>query len=262
MIKIDFKKIRLDYNLTQLQLGKLINVSENTIRNYEQEKTSMTLEQVSLLASALNTTEEYILGIKNYNINNSKYLELCKMFNVSEKSMKKLLFIGKNNILSKCMDLFLSNVSNKELESFAKQLLLPPLDNEYIKDELYTYKDYYFNNYYNEEIKSINILNNFVKTLDRIKHSKELAEYCNNEFTSFKIKNNEIEEYYNNISSDEYYNSLNNDDVIIDEESPFDYISKEDEKRMKKRKELIEKNKKIAKIKEKQVKNKTTEINQ
>lgn len=59
------KERREDKNLTQLQLGKLINVSDATINRYERDLREPSIETIKLLSKVLDCTTDYLLGLTN-----------------------------------------------------------------------------------------------------------------------------------------------------------------------------------------------------
>lgn len=56
------KKARLKKNLSQGQLGALINVSDATICNYEKGSRKPSIEKLISLSNALNVSVDYLLG--------------------------------------------------------------------------------------------------------------------------------------------------------------------------------------------------------
>lgn len=61
--------LRKEKELTQEELAKLINVSPKTISSYETNKSIPNIETLILLANALNTNINIILGLNNDNAN-------------------------------------------------------------------------------------------------------------------------------------------------------------------------------------------------
>ncbi|MBC1521435.1 helix-turn-helix domain-containing protein [Listeria aquatica] len=66
------RKVR---NLTQSDLAKKVNTTKATISNYENKYSSPSGEMISLLADALQTTTDFLLG-KTDKIDNVPYWEL------------------------------------------------------------------------------------------------------------------------------------------------------------------------------------------
>lgn len=60
------KELRLALGLTQKQLGEKIGVEQNTIANYERCYASPSLSSLVHLAVVLETTTDYLLGIKDW----------------------------------------------------------------------------------------------------------------------------------------------------------------------------------------------------
>ena len=59
------KELREDNNLTQLQVGKVINVTQRTYSYYETGQRMMPPEVLIKLAKFYGTTVDYILGLTN-----------------------------------------------------------------------------------------------------------------------------------------------------------------------------------------------------
>lgn len=59
------KELRKSNNLTQYQLGKKLNVSQDTVSLWENGKSQPTAEYIILLAELFNESADYILGIKD-----------------------------------------------------------------------------------------------------------------------------------------------------------------------------------------------------
>ena len=56
------KKLREEKELTQEQLGKLVNLSQQTIGHYEVNRAKPDLETIQRLAEVFNVTTDYLLG--------------------------------------------------------------------------------------------------------------------------------------------------------------------------------------------------------
>mgnify|MGYP006428516991 CR=1 FL=1 len=59
------KKLRKEKNLTQTELGKIINVSASTIGMYERENRKPTPETLNQIADYFEVTTDYLLGRTN-----------------------------------------------------------------------------------------------------------------------------------------------------------------------------------------------------
>ncbi len=59
------KELRADTNLTELQVGKVINVTQRTYSYYETGQRMMPPEVLIKLAKFYGTTVDYILGLTN-----------------------------------------------------------------------------------------------------------------------------------------------------------------------------------------------------
>ncbi|MBL4932292.1 helix-turn-helix domain-containing protein [Clostridium paridis] len=59
------KELRLRNNLTQEELGKLLNVQKAAISKYENGVVDLTEETIKKLTEIFNVTSDYIIGISN-----------------------------------------------------------------------------------------------------------------------------------------------------------------------------------------------------
>ncbi len=59
------RDLREDKDMSQEQLGKILNVSQAAYSYYESEKRSLTLEMAGKLALYFNTSIDYIVGLTN-----------------------------------------------------------------------------------------------------------------------------------------------------------------------------------------------------
>jgi len=59
------KKLRLDKNFTQKELATLLNVSQNAVYNWENEKREPSMDMVTKIADALGVSEQELLGFKD-----------------------------------------------------------------------------------------------------------------------------------------------------------------------------------------------------
>lgn len=60
------KEIRTDKNLTQLQLAKLLNVSDSSIRHWENHNIQPNYETLCKLAKIFDVTVGQLLGVEEY----------------------------------------------------------------------------------------------------------------------------------------------------------------------------------------------------
>lgn len=74
------RELREEKQLTQEELGKLINVSRQAISSYESEETEPSISNLVKLADILNVSLDYLLGRTkerfNLNLKNKKDKEL------------------------------------------------------------------------------------------------------------------------------------------------------------------------------------------
>ncbi len=62
-----FSELRLDRNLKQKDIAKILNISENRYSNYERRVNDLTLEMSNKLANFYNVSLDYLFGISNKN---------------------------------------------------------------------------------------------------------------------------------------------------------------------------------------------------
>ena len=65
MLRLRLRDLREDSDLSQTQLAKLLNCSQQTYSRYENHTTEIPLESLILLAEYYNTSVDYLLGITN-----------------------------------------------------------------------------------------------------------------------------------------------------------------------------------------------------
>lgn len=87
--------LRKEQNLTQEELAKLINVSPKTISSYETNRSIPNIEILILLANALNTNINSILGLNNENatIINKVYQRKNNKDNIIKMSLIAIILI-------------------------------------------------------------------------------------------------------------------------------------------------------------------------
>lgn len=56
------KQLRLSRKLTQKELGELLNVSQNAIFNWENNKREPSIEIIEMLANYFNVSKSYLMG--------------------------------------------------------------------------------------------------------------------------------------------------------------------------------------------------------
>lgn len=127
--KVEFgnriKKLRIENNLTQEELGKKLNVGKSTVANYESGYSEPEGEKISKLASIFNVSIDYLLG--NNNEDSASNLHIDTYIAQQGKLLKKENFgyfifnFSENTILNK----------NKEYFAFKSQddSMLPLLGN-------------------------------------------------------------------------------------------------------------------------------------
>ncbi len=57
------KKLRLERNLNQVQLGDLVGLSQQTVSRIENDYTKMTVDTLVRLSSYFGVTADYLLGV-------------------------------------------------------------------------------------------------------------------------------------------------------------------------------------------------------
>jgi transcriptional regulator with XRE-family HTH domain len=106
------KTLRLQKNLSQIELADLINVHHTHISRYERGETTPAVKALIALAKALNVSTDYLLeGVhKDAAIANLDDKELLKMFEETEKLPQ-----DEKELVKKFLGAFLNNKKIKEL---------------------------------------------------------------------------------------------------------------------------------------------------
>ncbi len=71
------KEIRKKLKINQDELAKVLNTTQHTISNYENNKTQPSIEDIVTLAKFLNVTADELLGM---NVNNENLIERNLLF--------------------------------------------------------------------------------------------------------------------------------------------------------------------------------------
>jgi len=61
----NLKELRLEKNLTQVQLAKETGLSQTAIANWENEKRIPNINAIIIFAKFFNVTADYLLGLEN-----------------------------------------------------------------------------------------------------------------------------------------------------------------------------------------------------
>lgn len=141
MVKLRLKELRIECNLTQEQLSKIINLTQSTIAGYENGSKSPSMETIILLAELFSVSTDYLLGvsnIRNYEkqqINNtgnfiklfeSKYDKLEDDFKLAINTIGTTLIDNLYNLQSNNQDKYNANHEDddiaRELESYRQEL--------------------------------------------------------------------------------------------------------------------------------------------
>ncbi|SDB24763.1 Helix-turn-helix [Ruminococcaceae bacterium FB2012] len=64
-LKLRFRDLREDRDLSQTQIAKMLNCSQQTYSRYESHTTEIPLESLIVLAQFYKTSVDYLLGITN-----------------------------------------------------------------------------------------------------------------------------------------------------------------------------------------------------
>ena len=59
------KELRLEKELSAIELGKILNVSDSTIIRWENEKISPTIDNLYNIAIYFGVSTDYLLGLEN-----------------------------------------------------------------------------------------------------------------------------------------------------------------------------------------------------
>lgn len=59
-------ELRTERGMTQLQFGKVLSVSQDTVSLWEKGKSQPSAQYIILLAQTFNVSADYLLGLKDY----------------------------------------------------------------------------------------------------------------------------------------------------------------------------------------------------
>lgn len=96
MIGEKISLLREQKNMTQEQLGKLVNLSQQTIDHYEKGRARPSIDTVSLLADIFSVSTDYLLGhdADRQHINDDEALEYLDELH-KRPEMKTLFQVGR-----------------------------------------------------------------------------------------------------------------------------------------------------------------------
>ena len=92
------KELRLNKNLTQQQLGKLLSVSGQTILNWENDITYPSVKKLIELASFFDVSIDYLLDFKEKDTNFDKIINILN--NYEKEDLIKLIATFVNEALN------------------------------------------------------------------------------------------------------------------------------------------------------------------
>lgn len=92
------KELRLNKNLTQQQLGKLLSVSGQTILNWENDITYPSVKKLIELASFFDVSIDYLLDFKEKDTNFNKILNILNDY--EKEDLIKLIATFVNEALN------------------------------------------------------------------------------------------------------------------------------------------------------------------
>lgn len=92
------KKLRLNKNLTQQQLGKLLSVSGQTILNWENDITYPSVKKLIELASFFDVSIDYLLDFKGKDTNFDKIINILNDY--EKEDLIKLIATFVNEALN------------------------------------------------------------------------------------------------------------------------------------------------------------------
>ena len=89
------KELRLNKNLTQQQLGKLLSVSGQTILNWENDITYPSVKKLIELASFFDVSIDYLLDFKEKNTNFNKIINILNDYEKEDLIKLIATFVNK-----------------------------------------------------------------------------------------------------------------------------------------------------------------------
>ncbi len=97
--------LRTDHDMTQEELGRILNVSQSTIAYYESGKKQPSLETLAVIADFFHVSADYLLDRKEYSV----HATLTSQLKISREDL---------NLLKRFSNL--SDTDRKELESYIR----------------------------------------------------------------------------------------------------------------------------------------------
>lgn len=96
------KELRLEKNMQQSELGRLLNITNVAVSHYENDNRKPTPEIISKVAEIFNVSTDYLLGISS---SKRKYYDLTEKDEKNiEKTLEKLVEELDNGLYSKDME--------------------------------------------------------------------------------------------------------------------------------------------------------------
>ena len=121
------KELRKEKNLTQVELGSMLNYGYTTIANYENGRNHPSLKDIIRIANIFDVSVDYLIGNSDVKYMERKNLWYKKIMNYFFMELlyyqAKKIFTEKNNMPHNVEQLFEEAVQ-KSLKSFSEFLLL------------------------------------------------------------------------------------------------------------------------------------------
>ena len=89
----NLKQLRLEASMTQKELAQKLNVSQNAIFNWENEKRVPSLEMVDQIAYFFNVNSSYLLGYTNIRNTLKGALDKATIIQTQDKNLEKIAIL-------------------------------------------------------------------------------------------------------------------------------------------------------------------------
>ncbi len=146
----NFKFCREDLKLTQVELGKVLNVHRKTISNWENSIDPISLEKLVMFCNLYNYSLDYVVGLerKNTNTNSKKIILNKNEIGLRLKELRKSLKLSQLEFANKC------GIAQKTYSNYETGLTLVTVTNLYAICKTYNISmDYLIRGIVKEKVK-------------------------------------------------------------------------------------------------------------
>jgi transcriptional regulator with XRE-family HTH domain len=90
-------ELRTEKNLSQRDMAKILNISQGTYNNWENQNTQPSIEQLITIANYFGVSVDYLignsddLGVINYNVTNDENNKILNMLSAAPSKLKQAI---------------------------------------------------------------------------------------------------------------------------------------------------------------------------